>query len=579
MSRVFKNLHMDSLRFKLPALLFTILIPVVLFLVYLSLYAMDVVKEQVAQSNKNMMVLYMDQIDTKLEEVNNYILSMESLDHNLYQLGSEEDQTYYFAQIRVMSQLSKDVLLYPAINGLFAYVSPREDVINAYNNDISTAERDQLEAYLRQKLNRENILREGFISDKWYAEQIGGRYYIFRIFNSDGIYFGAWVNVEKLTVPLSLIDLGEAGLSMLIDAAGEPMTDSPLLENTRITGNLERNEMFVHDTEYLVVGEASELADFSLVALLPEKDILANLPFLQRLVANISIGVFIFLPLSLLLLRNTVLKPLNRILQVMKRTRDGNIQYRVKPFRTSREFMEVNEVFNEMLTQIENLKINVYEEQLDRHKAELKHLQLQINPHFLMNSLNMIYSLSLMKKNELIQEMSICLVDYFRYMLRSNSTFVTLQEELRHVENYLRIQELRFRNSLRVQLHTLDFLNKLQVPPLIIQTFVENTVKHVVMLEQPILIDIQVQVCPSDPSMMQFDIYDTGPGYSSDVLEHFNSGEIYVDDEGKEHIGIWNMHKRLSLIYGSHYHMELYNRIQGGAAILIRIPLMQEAGQ
>jgi two-component system, sensor histidine kinase YesM len=577
MSRVFKYLHWDSLRFKLPALLFTIIFPIVLFLVYLSLYAIDVVKEEVAQSNKNMIILYVDQIDNKLEEVNNYILSMESLDNNLYQLGAEDEQNYYFSQIRIINQLSKDVLLYPAINGLFVYASQREDIINAYNNDISTYERDQLEAYLRQTLSMKNTLPEGFISDKWFAEKIGDQYYIFRIFNSNGIYFGAWMNIDNLTVPLSLIDLGENGTSMLVDSKGDPMINSPILEDTLITTeSLDRKEIILRNEEYLLVGEKSKFGDFSLVALIPEEYILANLPFLQRLVSNISIGIFVLLPLSLLLVRNTVLKPLNRLLQVMKKTRDGNIQYRVKPFKTSREFMELNEVFNEMLTQIENLKINVYEEQLNKHKAELKHLQLQINPHFLMNSLNMIYSLALTKKNDLIQEMAICLVDYFRYMLKSNSAFVTLKEELLHVENYLRIQELRFKNSLIYRIQSIEMLNNFHIPPLIIQTFVENTVKHAVTLEKPIFIDIQIKVSESDPSMIQFDICDNGHGYSNEVLGHFISGEIYKDHEGKEHIGIWNMQKRLELIYGKDFHMTLYNKSQGGAAILILIPLMQE---
>ncbi len=107
----------------------------------------------------------------------------------------------------------------------------------------------------------------------------------------------------------------------------------------------------------------------------------------------------------------------------------------------------VNHTFNGMMEQIQELRIHVYEEQLNKQKAELQHLQLQINPHFFMNSLNIIYNLALVKNYALIQEMAISLVQYFRYMFRSNLTFLPLKDELQHIRNYIRIQELRFLDS------------------------------------------------------------------------------------------------------------------------------------
>ena len=78
----------------------------------------------------------------------------------------------------------------------------------------------------------------------------------------------------------------------------------------------------------------------------------------------------------------------------------------------------MNSTFNNMLEEIDKLKSDVYEEKISRQKAELKHLQGQVNPHFYLNSLNIIYTLARTGELELLEEMCTCLIDYFRYMFQ-----------------------------------------------------------------------------------------------------------------------------------------------------------------
>jgi two-component system sensor histidine kinase YesM len=579
MLRFIKRLQIDSLRFKLPAVLFIIIFPFTAFLFGLSMYAVDVVKDQVAQSSRNMTKLYLDQIDNKLAELDQYILGMESLDNDLYQLNSNDDETYYMSQVRLINQITKDMKKYPSFNSIFAYVPDRNHYIDVYNNQ-EEEERNKVRDYVRQHLDVSASHPQGFITDGWFWERLGEDFYFFRIFNTNGVYFGTWINVERLTVPLNLIELGNDGYSLLVSDEGVPLIRTESLQGVHIdlSANFSHRNQLLLNKNYLVVGEQSTYSNVSLVVLIPEADILAKLPFLQKLVFYISIGVIIFVPISLVLLRYTVLRPLNRILMAMKKTRDGNIDVRIQPFQTSLEFKMLNSVFNEMMSQIQKLKIDVYEEQLNKQKAELKHMQLQLNPHFLMNSLNMIYSLSLTNKNVIIQEMVICLVDYLRYMLKSNSTFVTLKEELVHVENYLQIQELRFKDSLRYQIEVWEPLQSFHVPPLVIQTFVENTVKHAVTLEKQIHINIRIVIPDSDPSMMEFTISDNGHGFPVEIFEVFAAEKIYTDKHGREHIGIWNMRKRLKLLYGENAQMSIHNQAGGGALVRMSIPLREDMG-
>lgn len=229
-----------------------------------------------------------------------------------------------------------------------------------------------------------------------------------------------------------------------------------------------------------------------------------------------------------------------------------------------------------MIQQIQELKINVYEEQLNSQKAELKHLQLQINPHFFLNSLNIIYNLAQVKNYGLIQEMSISLVDYFRFMFRSNMVFVKLGEEIEHTRNYLRIQEMRFPGNLTFDIQASETLSSCFVPPLLIQTFVENAIKHAVTLDEPI--HIQVSVVPdaaAPDKRIQVSIRDTGTGFPEAVLAQLQSEPDKLSEDGG-HIGIWNVKRRLQLLYNDRTQITFANGREGGACIEIVLPLKEE---
>jgi len=257
----------------------------------------------------------------------------------------------------------------------------------------------------------------------------------------------------------------------------------------------------------------------------------------------------------------------------MRRIGEGNLNTRIDPYPTSDEFRIVNETFNKMITQVQELRIHVYEEQLSKHKAELQHLQLQINPHFFMNSLNIIYNLALVKNYGLIQEMALSLVQYFRYMFRSNLTFVPLKDELQHVRNYIRIQELRFPGKLVFEVSAPDFLLDTRIPPLIVQTFVENSIKHAAIVSSSIQGAVHIDLDDSGPDpRLLIEIRDTGKGFSEEILEQINAGEKIEDEQG-DHIGIWHVKRRLGLLYGDEAHISFSNVEPSGAFVEILLPL------
>lgn len=310
-----------------------------------------------------------------------------------------------------------------------------------------------------------------------------------------------------------------------------------------------------------------------MIAVILVSTILERLPLIQRIIYWISIVFVILVPMYFMLLKKTIFVPLRRMLKVMKKIHEGDLDERIEMFAVDEEFRIVNDTFNKMMKQIKELKISIYEEKITRQNAELMYLQMQVNPHFFLNTLNIIYSLARTKKHELIQDMTLCLIKYFRYMFRKDSAFVSLGEELQHVRNYVNIQQIRFSDKIKCEISVPDFLLDVRIPPLLILMFAENSVKYAVTPENTvcisILIDIEKRV---DISYLKILIEDTGTGFEAEILKKLRSGEMISDDKG-DHIGIWNVQRRLEMLYDDRAHISLDNKETGGASVEILIPV------
>lgn len=564
----------QSIRTRVLVCLLLVTLPLIVLLLYNSYYSINVVRNQVADSNRNMLTLYMDQIDRGLEDVDQYLNSLVAVDTDLLVVGTtSEQQDYYMAKISLSNTLSQSLAIYRSIDGFFVYAKREDDFMLVPQAGRSFEERSQLRRYMEQQLQEGRAATQ---TKKWTIVQLDDDYYLYHIFESGDAYIGAWVSAQRLTIALGLIDMGEDGRSLLIAEGGQPMTEAAFAADKQLSLDQDMSRYYMtgaKSSRYLMIGSASSMARMHLVAAIPDEKILENLPYLRQLTAFVAIGSIIILPLGLWMFRRQVLSPLHRILYAMKRVREGNLEVRIKPLPSAEEFQLVNDTFNMMVADIQKLRIEVYEEQLSKQKAELQHLQLQINPHFFLNSLNIMYSLAQVKNYGLIQELSLCLVNYFRYMFRSNLSLVTLKQELEHVRNYLRIQELRFPGSLTSQIDAPDYVLQSSLPPLAIQTFVENTIKYEVTLDEPLHIHISADLIEQEQeSMLLIRIEDTGGGFSDEVLEKIRTNRLRVSEQGN-HVGLWNVSERLRLLYEGRAALKFANAPSGGAVVHIYLPL------
>lgn len=228
--------------------------------------------------------------------------------------------------------------------------------------------------------------------------------------------------------------------------------------------------------------------------------------------------------------------------------------------------------FQLMMGEIKQLKMDVYEERLQRQRIRRQYYQLQIQPHFFMNSLNMVYQLAQAGDTELVQQMTMHLSRYFRSSLRNKEEEISLSEELTLVEEYLEIQRFRYPCNLEYSIQAEPQALQKKLPPLAVQTFVENAIKYAIDMSQVtrLACTAVLDVRESGPYLV-VTVADNGPGFPPKVAEALRRGEAPLDGERKC-LGIYNVQQRLSMIYGGAGYVRVGQGPKGGALVEIGVP-------
>ena len=219
-------------------------------------------------------------------------------------------------------------------------------------------------------------------------------------------------------------------------------------------------------------------------------------------------------------------------------------------------------------------------------QAELAALQSQINPHFLYNTLDSIRGQALIENNIEIAKMVEALAGFFRYSISRKGELVTLREELVNVKNYMMIQQYRFANRFSLEILidkedeiAYDFL----IPRLIIQPIVENAIYHGLKekLEDGI---ITIEIILTNNNMILM-ISDNGEGMDNKTLDEvkkiIKSSELFIENNKEDisrRIGIAlpNINKRIQLLFGDEYGLNMYSTQNFGTDVEVLLPVNDE---
>ncbi len=291
--------------------------------------------------------------------------------------------------------------------------------------------------------------------------------------------------------------------------------------------------------------------------------------------------IFMTLILAVILLSYVFAKKfssrINLLVNKMKQIENGDFSVS-EAIGGNDEIAELDKDFMQMQKELNNLINKNYIQTLINKEFELKNLQLQINPHFLYNTLESISSMSAVKGNYDICEICEKLGEVFRYSLGKNyGNYVPLSQEIKHIQNYVFIQKTRFGDKFDVYYSIPKELMNCQILRFILQPIVENAIIHgVIPNAKPGNIEISAQ---QNGNELVITVEDDGVGMNKEKLDEMNEyikKDINATSDKPGSIGIRNVNKRIELTCGERYGIEIKSMPEKGSRFEIRLPYIEQ---
>lgn len=487
--------------------------------------------------------IYADSVNEKLHSVERFMYStithnesLEKLNHVQTFLDYQEDlkkvQTS-FTEFEYQNETHMTFLL---------ETDSTDHFINVSNLYIP------YEDYLLLKSNLKS-LRSDISDRKWKNVTTKNSEYLVKSVYYEGKIIYAVISSEDVLKPLNKLNIGNNGKLSL----KEP-------------NNIPSSNYLIH-----AQNEKTHLP-FDIYVLVDYAEVFRNITLLEVFLSAVPIIITILSIIIILYIRQWMIKPITRLTERLSQLGDS-----ITPseFFISEGILEIdkaNDKLNKVIFDMQELKIREYHSQLELKKIELNYLKNQIRPHFYLNMLSMIHSMLQTKNYKEIEELTILTSNYLRHLFMANQDFSELKDEVQHIKDYLEIQRIRYGNSIYFSLDYNSDLQNTLVPSLLLQTFIENTIKHGFSFQDLFTILLSIKKVKTENSdYIQICIEDNGPGFSEEILSKLNQKQSLITEDG-HHIGITNTIERLNLLYPNDYSIAFENNEEGGAKILLLIP-------
>ncbi|MDQ8733932.1 histidine kinase [Paenibacillus sp. LHD-38] len=320
---------------------------------------------------------------------------------------------------------------------------------------------------------------------------------------------------------------------------------------------------------YLVNYVTSTSLGWYLVDFQPMKKVLAPINHSKRMFYAAGLLLLLMGIASAGLLYRNVQKPINDLIRAVRSLRRGAYDHRIKRG-PHNEFHYLIEQFNLMSEDIQTLIDKVYTEQLHAKESSLKHLQAQINPHFLYNNFAFIQSMAQLERTKVIVAFTQHLSQYYRYTTRTEQQLTSLAEEMELIRNYLEIHRMQS-ERLHFHEHIEEGMMSILMPRLLFQPLVENAIVHG-MEGKAGKFEVVITGSMSEDGW-ELIIEDNGVGMHQDDIESLRNS-LSLQASGDNSLGLRNVHQRLRHYYGQSSGLLIEHSSLGG----LRVGLMIKDG-
>jgi two-component system sensor histidine kinase YesM len=393
--------------------------------------------------------------------------------------------------------------------------------------------------------------------------------------------------------PLNRIHLGDNGTIFLLDQNGRPMLSQSQYdsnpEEVRMVEEIRANPQ-PQGVVYLKNGQGGteimvykklKKNNWLLVGFVPEKDLFAKLINLRASIIIVTTLLLICAILAATWLSYGITKPLSMLASAMRSVQKGDFasaEQRIPPeHRVRNEVGFVTSTFRNMVSRLRQLIKTEFELKLLRQQAEYKALLMQINPHFLFNTLELLSSLAMQRRTEDAVKVIESLGKMLRFSLKISDDLVPLAEELNYLRHYISILQIRFGERLIVSMEEEGDLGRLEIVKFILQPLVENAVKYSFLQQAVAKVSIRVR---RDEGRLHLTVADNGPGMPDDMVQglYAESRALQLDQilfSSSRQIGLRNVLARGRLYYGALFDFAIESAPGQGTAIRLILPAQE----
>lgn len=315
--------------------------------------------------------------------------------------------------------------------------------------------------------------------------------------------------------------------------------------------------------------------DIYIVSSVPLSLIMSNIDPIRSVMAIIvALSIVLAFALSFFL-SLTVSKPIKQLSKAMQRVERGQLSTTIPVNESSLETHLLSRSFASMLNRINELVKTQYEMELHKKDAELKALMMQINPHFLYNTLEVISGIADEKEVGEISEITQSLSKMLRYNINLKSEVVQLSEEIDNCSHFFLILQSRFGDKLHIERHIDPEALSCKIMKITLQPLIENSVRYGVerKLGQAI---IRLEAKKEGDAVV-IRIADNGTGFDPAYLAEFEyfknrSNAAFYEPAGERRVGLKNVYMRLRILFGDELGFTIESVPGEGSTVEIRVP-------
>lgn len=565
-----RHQHSISYYFRIVLLCF---IPVFILYFIVSSIIISVLHKQTMSFIETSASYYTEEMNTSQAAINLFLIDYVSNKLSEHVDFENRNTVSYIQDVKSIQADVKQLRDYYGTQYNYFVYDRNADYFFPCNTTGSFYYKDQSEQIQDEILSVVNTPASAAVSDLWSNYQAGSTVFLMKYYQYNDYVMGCWVDAKDFIRPFASMNLGPKGFITLTDEQGNPATNQSLVkeQNISLTTLNDTTKQLSLFSKYLILGFTLKKDRVSIKIIVDQFGAYGSIFLVQ-----IAIFVFVMILVGLLLLmtlymRQQVLKPIRYFSENLAVYQEDGPVLDFK----SNDIIELelaNTQFKNLIRQIKKLKIDIYEKELEHMQIQMNYMQLQIRPHFFLNCLNSIYSMGQTECYDEMNQMIVSTSDYFRYIFQCKEDFVLLDHEFTHTRDYLEIQKIRYGSGFYYHLEQQSETKGLQIPPLIIQTFIENSIKHTVTLDEEVHISLSAKLFElPDKNRLEILITDTGKGFDPETLEILNKERSLSTTDGHR-IGITNTIHRLDMLYENQYSISFSNLKDGGASVCLLLP-------